>query len=68
MITFCPYPIPVVTPLGDGFAIYINSNGMWENDEVCVAMKDGGQWYHFNTLQIKSWHNATYNILKKESK
>jgi len=37
---------------------------MWENDEVCVALDDGGQWRHFNTGQIQSWHNATYGITK----
>lgn len=56
--------IPVVTPLGNGYAIYVKSNGMWENDEVCVAMEAGGQWRHFNTGQIKSFHNETYGISK----
>lgn len=59
-------PIPVVTPLGSGYAIYVTSSGMFENDEVCVAMDENGQWRHFNTSQIRSWHNETYGIKKQE--
>lgn len=65
MITVLEIPIPVVTPLGDGYVVYIRENGMWENDEVCVAMMNDGQWRHFNTDQIKSWHNGTYDINTK---
>lgn len=67
MIVFAPNPIPVITPEGGGYVVYIKSNGMMENDEVCVALLDGGQWLHFNTSQIKSWHNATYDLLKTKS-
>lgn len=63
-IVFPPVPMPVITPLGEGYVVYIASNGQWENDEVCVAMCDGGQWRHFNTADIKSHHNATYGIKK----
>ncbi len=63
-VTYPPYPLPVVTPLGDGYVIYINDNNLWENDEVCVALCDSGQWRHFTTDQIKSYHNATYGIIK----
>lgn len=55
-------PIPVHTSLGDGYVVYIKSNGMWENDEICVAMNEDGQWRHFNTSQIKSWTNKTYGV------
>lgn len=59
-------PIPVITPLGEGYAIYVTRNGMFENDEVCVAMCEDGQWRHFNTSQIRSYHNRTYGIEKKK--
>ncbi len=62
MITFAPYPIPVITELGDGYVVYVRSNTTWENDEVCVAMCNDGQWRHFNTGQIKSHHNGTYEM------
>jgi hypothetical protein len=57
-------PIPVVTPLGDAYAIYVRSNGTFENDEVLCALKDTGQWRHFLTSDIKSCHNETYQIKK----
>lgn len=62
-IVFPPYPLPVVTPLGDGYVVYIKCNGMYENDEVCVALREEGQWRHFNTSQIKMYHNGTYDIV-----
>lgn len=67
MITICDIPIPVyVEGLGDAYVVYIKANGMFENDEVCVALCDGGQWRHVLVNQIKSHHNATYSIKKKE--
>jgi len=57
-------PIPVVTPLGDAYAIYVKSNGIFENDEVTCCLKDTGQWRHFLTSEIKSFHNETYGIKK----
>lgn len=67
MISWCPNPIPIIVEgLGDAYLIYIKENGMFEDDEACVVLKDGGQWFHVKTSQIKSWHNATYNIIKKE--
>lgn len=65
-IAFFPDPVPVVTPLGDGYAIYVKANGMFENDEVTVALKEGGQWRHFSSSDIKSYHNSTYGIKKPE--
>lgn len=65
MIAFPPFPIPVVTPLGDGYVVYIESNPTWENDCITVALCEGGQWRHFTTDQIKSFHNSTYGIKKQ---
>lgn len=58
-------PIPIKTPIGDAYAIYVKSNGMMENDEWCCAMMEDGQVRHFTTDQIKVWHNETYGIKKK---
>lgn len=66
MLEFAPYPIPVITPLGEGYVVYISTNPTFENDEVCVALCDGGQWRHFNTGQIKSYENITYGIKKQK--
>lgn len=61
-ITFALFPIPIVTPKGSGYIVYVKCNAMWENDEVCVAMDDGGQYFHFNTGQLQAFKNATYGI------
>lgn len=66
MIVFAPFPISVITPEGNGLVVYVESNPIWENDCVTVALLDGGQWRHFNSSQIQSWHNETYNLKKKE--
>lgn len=58
-------PIPVVTPIGDGLAIYVSTGGTFEDDCWCVALKEDGQVRHFISAQIKVWHNGTYGIIKK---
>lgn len=60
-------PIPVVTPLGDGYAIYVQSSGTFENDIWCVAIKDGGKLYHFTTDQLLMCCNGTFNIKKAKN-
>lgn len=59
-------PIPVVTPLGEGMALYVTSGGQFEDDCWCVALKEDGQVRHFISAQIKIWHNETYGINKKK--
>ena len=69
MIVFAPYPIPVVTPLGDAYVIYVESSNVFENDVFTCCLCDGGQVRHFSTDQIKIFKNATFNIHEsKESK
>lgn len=58
-------PIPVVTPLGDGMALYVRSNGMLQDDEWCCCLLKGGMVKHFLSGQIKIFHNATYGIQKE---
>lgn len=57
-------PIPVVTPIGNGYAIYVTHNGMFEDDEWAVTMEEDGQVRHFVSSQIKIWFNGTYGIGK----
>jgi hypothetical protein len=64
IISFPQNPIPVVTPLGDGYVLYIKSNGMLENDEFCVVIENGGDIKYFLADQIKVYNNATYSIKK----
>ncbi len=55
-------PIPVVTPAGNGYAIYVVNSGTFENDIWTVALEDGGRILHFRTDQIKIYKNSTFDI------
>jgi len=55
-------PIPVITELGGGYAIYVTSGGTFENDIWTVIMEDGGRVLHFRSDQIKVYKNATFDI------
>lgn len=59
---FCPSPIPVTTPLGDGYILYITPGGMLENDEITVVLSKGGEIRHFTSEQVRVWKNSTYGI------
>lgn len=65
MITFATYPIPVITPLGDGYLIYCESSGTLENDVWTCCLCEGGEVKHFTTAQIKIHKNSTFNINEK---
>ena len=54
--------VPVVTPMGDGYVLYVKENGMWENDVFTVVLEKRGDVKHFSSNQIKIWNNATFNI------
>ena len=58
-------PLPVVTPVGGGYAIYVRDGGTWENDVWSVAMEEGGQVRHFRSDQIRVHANATFDISKE---
>jgi hypothetical protein len=60
------HPIPVVTEQGEeGYAIYVESGGSFENDLWCVALCDGGIIRHYNTSQLRIHQNLTLQINKK---
>ena len=60
-------PIPIVTENGEeGYAIYVESGGIFENDCFTVVLCDGGIIRHFLSNQIKVHQNATYGIKKQE--
>jgi len=67
MITFVDRPIPVITPLGDGYILYITASGFLENDEITVVLENGGEIKHFTSDQGRIWKNATYKIDEKTS-
>lgn len=55
-------PIPVITPLGGGYAIYVSNSGAFENDIWTVALESGGKIFHFRSDQIKIYKNLTFDI------
>jgi hypothetical protein len=60
-------PIPVVTPLGNGYAIYASDSGTFENDIWTVALENGGHIKHFRTDQIVIYKNATFDIFPESN-
>ena len=59
-------PIPVITSENKkGYAIYVESSGMFENDIWCVALCYGGLIRHYNTSQLRICRNATFDIEKE---
>ena len=56
-------PIPVViVGGGEGYAIYVQSGGTFENDIWCVVLCDGGIVRHYRSDQIRVYANATFDI------
>jgi hypothetical protein len=59
-------PLPVVVEgTRDGYALYVESSGMWENDVWCVVLCDGGIVRHYTTSQIRVHLNATFGIRRE---
>lgn len=56
-------PLPVITPLGGAYAIYVTSGGTFENDIWTVVLENGGNILHFRSDQIKMYKNATFDII-----
>src|SRR5580658_5386286 len=54
--------IEVEAPHGLGIVLYIAVNGSHQNDIFCVANKDTGQLFHYETVQLKLARNATLGI------
>lgn len=56
-------PLPVVTPLGEGYAVYVTSSGPLDND-IWLVVLDDGRLLHFATNQLTYVGNATLGIQK----
>lgn len=60
-------PIPVIVENNkEGYAIYVNNSGTFENDIWCVVLCDGGIIRHYRSDQITIHHNATFDINKNK--
>jgi len=55
-------PMPVVTPMGNGYAIYVRESGTFENDVWAVALEAGGKILHFRVDQLRMYKNSTFDI------
>lgn len=55
--------LPVITELGEGWAIYVQSSGIFANDIWCVALDDG-RILHFLTSQLTVVPNGTLGVHK----
>lgn len=60
-------PIPVITPIGNGYAVYVSNSGTFENDIWTVALENGGNILHFRSDQIRLYKNATFDINSDEN-
>jgi hypothetical protein len=59
-------PLPVVVEgTREGYALYVESSGMWENDTWCVVLCDGGIVRHYTTKQIRVHVNATFGVRRE---
>lgn len=58
-------PMPVITPLGTGYAIYVRDGGTYSNDIWTIVLIEGGEVKHFRTDQIQMYKNATFDISEK---
>lgn len=56
------FPVPVSTPLGEGYILYVKSNPLYENDEVTCVLFGTGEIKHFTTDQLVVTKNSTYSI------
>jgi hypothetical protein len=60
-------PIPVIVETDkEGYVIYVQSSGTFENDVWCVVHCEGGIVRHYRTDQIRVYNNATFDILEKK--
>lgn len=62
-------PIPVVVENDkEGYALYVESSGMFENDVWCVVHCDGGIVRHYTSDQLRVHVNSTFGIHRKGTK
>lgn len=69
MVTFTPYPIEVVTDLGNAYLIYVESGYQHNNDIWTCVLCESGEVKHFQTKQVRLTKNHTFQIYeRKENK
>lgn len=65
-------PIPVIVNEDGteiyGYAMYVESGGMYENDSFTVVHTDTGIVRHYLTSSVRVHHNGTYGIKNPNEK
>jgi len=57
-----PIPVVIKETKQTGYAIYVESGGMFENDIWTIALCENGIIRHYRTDQILIYKNATFDI------
>ena len=60
-------PLPLITPHGNAYAIYVESGGIYENDVITCVLCETGEIKHYTTEQVRVCKNGTFDI-KNETK
>lgn len=59
-------PIPVKTPLGYGYLLYVQPSGLYCNDIFAVVLEKDGMIRHMLTHQFAIIKNDTFDIQNDE--
>lgn len=54
--------IPCKVEHGDGYVLYVNEGGGWENDVYAVVLCETGKIRHYTTTQVTIYQNLTFDI------
>lgn len=67
MITFVPYPIPVIIKetRENAYVLYVESSKQFENYIWTIVKCEGGDVIHVKTNQIAIHNNSTFGIKKQ---
>lgn len=57
-----PIPVVIKETKEEGYAIYVESGGTFENDIWTCVLSDGGIVRHYRTDQLVVFKNSTFNI------
>jgi hypothetical protein len=57
--------LPIETPQGYGWAVYVAVQCGFSNDLWCVALEDGGHLRHYRSDQLRVLRNGTLDIENK---
>lgn len=60
-------PMPVRTPLGYGWMIYVRDGGTFSNDVFAIVQEHDGVIRHFKSDQFCVLENPTFDIENKRS-